>query len=152
MPESKPKLTKAQRAENIEFGGRTYRRFIPYPGPVKDGSLRCIDCGQIDEPFAHDDELCRSIRSGAALKAETMDDVGTYRRPDGTTFEVRDPYYPAGCDKCGWSGSSEDCGTDYWGDDSDVYCPQCHSGSADDGKVARASVRIATPTEGRDDG
>lgn len=71
-----------------------------------------------------------------------MDDAGTYKRPDGTTFEVRDPYYPAGCDKCGWSGSSEDCGTDSWGDDSDVYCPKCYAGGADSGRAASASVLV----------
>jgi len=49
---------------------------------------------------------------------------------------VNDRYYLASCDKCGWIGSSEHCGTDCWGDDSDVYCPECHAAGADGGKVA----------------
>jgi hypothetical protein len=44
--------------EFIEIDGRKYRKFIPYPGPVDDGTLRCIACGQIDEPEHHDDALC----------------------------------------------------------------------------------------------
>lgn len=71
-----------------------------------------------------------------------MDDAGIYRRPNGTTFQVIDPYYPAGCDKCGWTGSSEDCGTDSGFDDSDVYCPKCHAGGADFGNAAATSIRL----------
>ena len=52
------------------------------------------------------------------------------------SLEFRDPYYLASCDNCGWVGSSELCGTDSFGDDSDVYCPRCQSGGADCGKVA----------------
>jgi hypothetical protein len=60
------------------------------------------------------------------------------------SFDVREPYYLASCDHCGWVGSSELCGTDTWGDDSDVYCPRCHASGADYGKIAE---RIdSTPT------
>lgn len=52
------------------------------------------------------------------------------------SFETRDPYYLASCDCCGWVGSSELCGTDSFGDDSDVYCPRCHASGADSGMVA----------------
>mgnify|MGYP000656251172 CR=1 FL=1 len=44
--------------ETITFGGRTYRKFIRYPGPVTDGTVRCFACGQIDEDGAHDPTLC----------------------------------------------------------------------------------------------
>lgn len=42
----------------IEIGGRTFRRFIPPPGPVTDGTLRCAHCGQIDDEPWHDAEIC----------------------------------------------------------------------------------------------
>ena len=42
----------------IIINGRKYRKFIPYPEAVEDGTLRCIRCGQIDEPEYHDDALC----------------------------------------------------------------------------------------------
>ena len=45
---------------------------------------------------------------------------------------VNDRYYLASCDKCGWIGSSEQCG----GDDEDVCCPECYEVGADCGKVA----------------
>lgn len=47
-----------KRPETILIGGRTYRKFIPFPGPVRDGTNRCFGCGQIDEPEWHDDALC----------------------------------------------------------------------------------------------
>lgn len=34
----------------------------------------------------------------------------TSKRPDGSFFRVWKPYYAAGWDACGWSGSSEECG------------------------------------------
>ena len=52
------------------------------------------------------------------------------------SFDVTGRYYLASCDVCGWVGSSEHCGTDSGGDDSDVYCPRCHHSGADCGKVA----------------
>lgn len=52
------------------------------------------------------------------------------------SFDVREPYYLASCDACGWVGSSQHCGTDTGGDDSDVYCPRCSASGADCGKVA----------------
>lgn len=65
-------------------------------------------------------------------------DEFTVYRIDGTPYAVRPGYYIASCDSCGWIGSSEDCGTDNYGDDSDVYCPKCHASGADCGKVAEA--------------
>ncbi len=62
-----------------------------------------------------------------------------YRYPNGQIVTVIEPFYPASCDGCGWQGSSGDCGTDSWGDDSDVYCPR---NGADCGKAAEAAVRI----------
>lgn len=46
------------RAETITIGSRTYRKFIPYPKPIRDGTVRCMACGQIDEPEYHEDALC----------------------------------------------------------------------------------------------
>jgi hypothetical protein len=66
-----------------------------------------------------------------------------WRIADGRVFSVHPDYYLASCDKCGWVGSSQECGTDYWGDDSDVFCPVCYQSGADIGKVAEAAVKEA---------
>lgn len=42
----------------INIEGRRLRRHIHYPSLPTDGTLRCISCGQIDEPAYHDDSLC----------------------------------------------------------------------------------------------
>ena len=64
-----------------------------------------------------------------------------WKFPNGEAVVVNEPYYPASCDKCGWQGSSEACGTDSWGDDSDVFCPTCHQSGADCGKAGNAARR-----------
>lgn len=51
--------------EGLKIGGRTYRKFIRYPEKVRDGTVRCIACGQIDEPEYHDAELCQAARTPA---------------------------------------------------------------------------------------
>lgn len=51
----------ARKQETVTFGGRTYRKFIAYPARVTDGSVRCIFCGQIDEPEAHEGHLCPAV-------------------------------------------------------------------------------------------
>lgn len=45
-------------SEKIIIDGRSYAKFIPFPRQIRDGTLRCIGCGQIDEPAYHDDSLC----------------------------------------------------------------------------------------------
>lgn len=60
------------------------------------------------------------------------------------SLDTREPYYLASCDHCGWCGSSEHCGSDSWGDDSDVFCPRCYASGADCGKVAEA---LSTPAQ-----
>jgi hypothetical protein len=45
--------------DTIEIGGRSYRRFIRHPDEVDDGTVRCIQCGQIDELEWHDGQPCR---------------------------------------------------------------------------------------------
>lgn len=69
---------------------------------------------------------------GAQAKAKM---IAAFKGPV-VSLEVREPYYLASCDACGWVGSSELCGTDSFGDDSDVYCPRCQSSGADCGEVA----------------
>lgn len=56
----------------IDIGGRMVRRFIPFPGPVEDDTVRCICCGQIDEDGFHDYEVCCGIASGT-VKVEDND-------------------------------------------------------------------------------
>jgi protein gp37 len=47
------------------------------------------------------------------------------KRPNGEAF-LEPHFYMTRCEHCGWTGSSELCGEDSFGDDSDVYCPSCH--------------------------
>lgn len=68
-------------------------------------------------------------------RLEDLKQMAAYTGPV-VSFEVRETFYLASCDHCGWVGSSELCGTDSFGDDSDVYCPRCGSPGADGGKVA----------------
>lgn len=44
--------------EKIIIGGKQYSKFIPYPKAVRDGTVRCISCGQIDEEPYHEACLC----------------------------------------------------------------------------------------------
>lgn len=67
-----------------------------------------------------------------------------WRYPDGQAVSVKPPYYAASCDHCAWQGSSEDCGIDTGGDDSDVYCPMCRRSGADFGRSA-ALAQAAPP-------
>lgn len=39
--------------EKIMLGNRQVSRFITWPKQVRDRTLRCIACGQIDEPEYH---------------------------------------------------------------------------------------------------
>lgn len=54
--------------EKVRLGpDHLVRRFIPYPGPVNDGTGRCIGCGQIDDDGFHNAALCIAIGSGTAI-------------------------------------------------------------------------------------
>lgn len=63
---------------------------------------------------------------------------------------VGERFYLTKCRSCGWVGSSEQCGTDSFGDDSDVYCPVCFDAgceqeptkeeAAEHGEAARAAL------------
>lgn len=46
------------------------------------------------------------------------------RRPNGEPF-LAPHFFMTRCEHCGWVGSSELCGADSFGDDSDVFCPAC---------------------------
>ena len=55
--------------EKISIGRREYSRFIPFPKAVRDGTYRCIACGQIDEEEYHTLTCAEAIerqRRGAA--------------------------------------------------------------------------------------
>lgn len=47
--------------EKITIGDREYTRFIRWPRLVRDGTVRCISCGQIDEEPWHDDKICGQV-------------------------------------------------------------------------------------------
>lgn len=63
------KELEARYGKTFPIGGIPYTRFIPYPGPVDDGTPRCISCGQIDEDGFHIDAACRDAL-GAPQEAE----------------------------------------------------------------------------------
>jgi hypothetical protein len=60
------------------------------------------------------------------------DNTRTFKTPIGPVV-VREPYYLASCDGCGWIGSSEECG----GGEEDCCCPKCYRPGADCGVHAQ---------------
>lgn len=70
-------------------------------------------------------------------RLEDLKQMAAYAGPV-VLLTVAEPYYLASCDGCGWVGSSEACGTDHMGDDSDVFCPRCQRPGCDLGTVANA--------------
>lgn len=48
-------------SEMIDYGGRQVRRFVSYPEPVIDGTIRCGVCGQLDDEEFHSEEMCAAI-------------------------------------------------------------------------------------------
>lgn len=51
------------RASIVIIHGRAYEKFIRWPRPVNDGTVRCIACGQIDEAEYHEDRFCSLTRA-----------------------------------------------------------------------------------------
>lgn len=49
--------------EKITVDGKEYTKFLPITKAVRDGTVRCIFCGQIDEPKYHDDRACPATES-----------------------------------------------------------------------------------------
>lgn len=88
----------------ITIGSRQLVQFIPFPQPVRDGTVRCIACGQIDEPEYHDNTLCPElggalpqtdkVKAFLAANAESpvvagsafKNGGGSYRLKDGRSF------------------------------------------------------------------
>lgn len=54
--------------EKITIGSRKYTRFIPYPKVIRDGTHRCISCGQIDEPEYHTLTCEEALRRQGIIK------------------------------------------------------------------------------------
>jgi len=50
----------------IRVNHRPYRKHIFYPAVVNDDTVRCISCGQIDEPEYHDMDECVAVRRDLA--------------------------------------------------------------------------------------
>lgn len=80
------------------------------------------------------------------VRMEDLKQMAAYSGPI-VSLDALDPYYLASCDKCGWIGSSERCGADAFGDDSDVYCPRCFASGADCGMVADAISSLREENE-----
>ena len=64
--------------ETITVGGRTFSRFIRHPKAVRDGTVRCISCGQIDEPQYH------TLTCEEAIKRQGASAPGPYVTLDQT--------------------------------------------------------------------
>lgn len=58
----------------VIMDGRAYRKFIAFPGPVDDGTLRCISCGQIDEEEFHDPAFCPACPPTPSASGGASDD------------------------------------------------------------------------------
>lgn len=122
----------------------------PNEGDVGDEAVaECPDCngvGSVTVPTP--DGAVAVSMTPEEHRLEDLKQMAAYSGPI-VSFECREPYYLASCDHCGWVGSSELCGTDSFGDDSDVYCPRCHSSGADCGKVAESlSAALSHPADG----
>lgn len=48
----------AREPKYVQIDGKNYRRVIMHPKPVRDGTSRCITCGQIDDEPWHDSGFC----------------------------------------------------------------------------------------------
>lgn len=56
----------------ITDGGKTYLRFHPLHKKVKDGTVRCVSCGQIDEVEYHDDRYCTGMGGWLPFPTSTL--------------------------------------------------------------------------------
>lgn len=84
----------------IDIGGQTYRQFIHHPHPVRDGTLRCISCGQIDEPEYHMAEFCPgmggalpqtdNVRAFIAANAKSPVIIGNAFQNGGGKYRLKD--------------------------------------------------------------
>lgn len=54
--------------ETVNYHGRQVRRFVSYPEPVMDGTIRCGVCGQLDDEEFHDDPMCKAIYDAGRTK------------------------------------------------------------------------------------
>ncbi|WIY54105.1 hypothetical protein O9Z70_06185 [Devosia sp. YIM 151766] len=108
---------------------------------------RMVVAAYLSAPPAPDDGLVEGGEmSPEEIRLENLKQMAAYDEPV-VSFEVQEPYYLASCDRCGWVGSSERCGTDSFGDDSDVYCPRCFASGVDCGKVAERLSALQSKDE-----
>ena len=63
----------AKLVEKITIGHREYSRFIMHPKAVRDGTVRCICCGQIDEPEYHDLTCEEALIKQGLIQSSTPD-------------------------------------------------------------------------------
>lgn len=122
-----------------------------WPAPncnAQEGAEALFKAGLLAKPVSTPDGAVAVSMTPEEHRLEDLKQMAAYSGPI-VSFECREPYYLASCDHCGWVGSSELCGTDSFGDDSDVYCPRCHSSGADCGKVAETlSAALSHPADG----
>lgn len=90
----------------IRIGGRVVRRFVPLGSPVRDGTVRCIACGQIDEDGFHDAAFCpatggpRPMSRRERQRAEKIASLSARARAllerlqEGRFYKARDPLTP----------------------------------------------------------
>ncbi|NTA58557.1 hypothetical protein G6L32_07920 [Agrobacterium tumefaciens] len=78
-------------SETVRINGKLYRKFIPYPEEINDGTFRCIRCGQIDEEEFHDHDICVAAFDASPLPRPTLLPCPFCGSPD--------------IDPCGWAGN-----------------------------------------------
>lgn len=78
-------------SETVRINGKLYRKFIPYPEEINDGTFRCIRCGQIDEEEFHDQEICVAAFDAPPLPGPALLPCPFCGSPN--------------IDPCGWAGN-----------------------------------------------
>jgi hypothetical protein len=58
--------------DTIQVGGKAYLRFHPLHKKVKDGTLRCFACGQIDDEPWHDAAYCPGMGGEIPFPTSTL--------------------------------------------------------------------------------
>ncbi len=93
--------------ETVRINGKLYRKFIPFPEEITDGTLRCIRCGQIDEEEFHDQEICIAAFDSPHLPGPSLLPCPFCGSPniDPCGWAGNDGSYGPACDDC--SGSAQ---------------------------------------------
>lgn len=96
-------------------------------------SMSQCSCGDPDDSEATPPAEPAKADLTAVIQAGLMHMIAQFDGPV-ISFDVKEPFYLASCDICGWVGSTEQCPHS----EEDAICPRCYTSGADCGKVAEA--------------